>query len=247
MELWRYYDVTHARHGLMNPFSPERIIELGEVLGLDTRTRVLDVACGHAEMLMLWHECFEITGVGVDASPYHFARAVERKAARLPEADLALVEGDGKDFATDERFDVAVCLGASWIWEGHAGTLRALTAHAKPGGIVVVGEPHWRSEPTPAYLAAEGLTREIFHDLAGCHAVAVEQGLTLLWMADASLQDWDRYEMLQNAALDAFAREHPDDPDLPDLVARRRAADQAYFTCGRDALGWAVWAFRVPG
>ena len=62
MEMWRYFDVTHARHGLMNPFAPERILELGEVLGLDAGTRVLDIACGHAEMLMLWHERFGVTG-----------------------------------------------------------------------------------------------------------------------------------------------------------------------------------------
>jgi SAM-dependent methyltransferase len=246
MEMWRYYDVTHARHGLMNPFHPERILELGDVLRLDVSTRVLDIACGHAEMLMLWHERFGITGVGIDASPYHFARAVERKAARLPDADLQLVEGDGKEFASDERFDVAVCLGASWIWDGHAGTLRALTGFAKPGGVVVVGEPHWRSEPTPEYLAAEEVTRETFHDLAGCRDVALEQGLELMWMADASPSDWDRYEMLQCAALDEFARKNPDDPDLPALIERRRRADEAYLTCGRDCLGWAVWAFRTP-
>lgn len=246
MDMWRYFDVTHARHGLMNPFTPERILELGDVLRLDATTRVLDIACGHAEMLLLWHERFGITGVGVDASPFHHARGVERKEARAPDADLELRHGDGAAFTSDERFDVAVCLGASWIWNGHAGTLRALTGLAKPGGVVVVGEPHWRAEPTDAYLATEELTREVFHDLAGCRDVALEQGLDLIWMADASLADWDRYEMLQAAALEEFARAHPDDPDLPALRARRRRADEAYLTCGRDCLGWAVWAFRTP-
>lgn len=243
---WRYFDVTHARHGLMNPITSERVVELGEVLRLDVSTRVLDVACGHAEMLLLWHERFGISGVGVDASPYHFARACDRVAERAPDADIELREGDGKDLVFDERFDVACCIGASWIWDGHAGTLAALTARAKPGGVIVTGEPYWKDDPTDDYLAAEELTRDVFHDLAGCREVALSQGLELIWMAGSSLEEWDRYEMLQAAATDEFAQAHPDDPDLPALRARRRRADEAYFACGRDCLGFALWAFRTP-
>lgn len=246
MDIWRYYEVTHARHGIMNPLSESRLIEAGEVLGLDATTRVLDIACGHAEMLMLWHECFGITGVGVDASPYHIGRAWERKAARLPDADLELRHGEGQELEIDERFDVVVCLGASWIWNGFAGTLRAQTGFAKPGGIVVSGEPYWMDEPTPEYLAHEEVQRDTFHDLAGCREVALSQGLEVLWMAGATTEEWDRYEMLQAAAVDDLARERPDDPDLADIRERRRRSDEAYLTCGRECLGWAVWAFRAP-
>ena len=247
MEMWRYFDVTHARHGLMNPISPARVVELGEVLRLEPSTRVLDIACGHAEMLLLWHEQFGITGVGVDASPYHHARACERKAERAPDADLDLRHDDGALFTTQERFDVVTCVGASWIWSGHAGTLRALAGFARPGGVIVTGEPYWKAEPTEAYLEVDQLTRDTFHDLAGCREVALSQGLELIWMAGSSLEEWDRYEMLQAAAMDAFACAHPDDPDLAELRARRRRSDESYLACGRDCLGFALWAFRAPG
>jgi hypothetical protein len=46
--------------------------------------------------------------------------------------------------------------------------------------------------------------------------------------------------------VDEFARTHPDDPDLEELVAERRRHDAAYLAHGRRCLGWALWAFRVP-
>ena len=244
MDTWRYFELTHSGHDLLNPFRPERLDLLGERLGLGAGSRVLDVACGHAEMLLRWHERHGSGGVGVDASPYTIARARRHKAARAPQADIELVHGRGEDYATDERFDAACCIGASWIFKGHPGTLAALARFARPGGAIVTGEPYWKEEPPRAYLEAEGLQRDEFHDLAGCHRVALDLGLDLVWMAGSSLEDWDRYEMRQAAAVDAFAREHPDDPDLEALRARRRGYDASYLAWGRRCLGWAIWVFR---
>jgi SAM-dependent methyltransferase len=246
MDVWRYFEVTHSRHDLLNPSRPETMSELGEALRLRPGLLVLDVACGHAEMLLRWHELFGIKGLGVDASPYHSRRAKERVAARAPEA-LEVRQARGEDLELDERFDVACCLGASWIWKGHRGTLEALAGFAKPGGAVVVGEPYWKAEPDPGYLRAEGCAREDFLDLEGCRRAALGLGFELVWMRGSSLVEWDEYEMLQNVALDAFARVHPDDPDLSEMRAKRRMHDEAYFRWGRDCLGWAIWAFRAPG
>jgi SAM-dependent methyltransferase len=247
MDMWRYYEVTHSGHDVMNPSSPDRLDELADALALGADARVLDLGCGHAEMLLRWHERRGVTGVGVDASPYAIQRARERKEARAPRADIALVHGRGEDFRTEERFDAACCIGASWIFGGHAGTLTALRALAKPGGAVVVGEPYWREEPPAAYLQAEGLERTQFHDLAGCLQVARGLDLELVWLAGSDVAEWDRYEMRQAAAVDAFARAHPEDEDLEEIRALRRKYDESYVRWGRACLGWALWAFRAPG
>lgn len=247
MDRWRYFEITHATHDLMNPSSGEQIEALGQAIGLGAGMRVLDLGCGHAEMLLRWQARFGITGVGVDASPYHAARASRRVAERGLSDRLEIIEGKGEDFRSAARFDVAACLGASWIFGGHAGTLRALAAFARPGGVVVTGEPYWKAPPPRAYLEAEGLRLEEFHNLGQCLELAREQGLELIWMARSSDGDWDRYEMRQAAALDAFARAHPEDPDLPELRATRRRADAAYARWGHACLGWALWAFRAPG
>lgn len=249
MDRWRYYDLTHARHDVMNPMAPARLDELGDALRLEAADRVLDVACGHAELLLRWHARFGVTGVGLDASPFTIARARRRVAERAPGAGLELVHARGEEFAPSERFDVACCVGASWIWGGHAGTLRALTGIVRPGGAVVTGEVYWKEPPPPAYLdylrADEPETPEV-HDLATCHRLALDQGLSLVWFAGSADAEWDRYELLQSAAVDEFARTHPDDPDLEELVAERRRHDAAYLAYGRRCLGWALWAFRVP-
>lgn len=246
MDMWRYFEITHALHTVMNPSSGARLDELGDVLDLTASSRVLDVGCGHAELLIRWHRRFGATGLGIDASPYAFERARRRVEEHVPDGSVEVRHGKGEEFTTDERYDVAVCLGASWIWGGFRGTLEALTGFAKPGAIVVSGEPFWKADPPPAYLEIEGLTADSFHTLGGCHAVARELGLRPVWMQVSSGADWDRYEMTQAMAVDHFVRANPDDPDLDALLAQRDLHDQAYLRWGRDVCGWAIWAFRTP-
>ena len=42
-----------------------------------------------------------------------------------------------------------------------------------------------------------------------------------------------------------YARTHPDDPDLAEVVERVRKARAAYLRWGRDTLGWAIYMFRL--
>ncbi len=61
----------------------------------------------------------------------------------------------------------------------------------------------------------------------------------------SSKDDWDRYEGLQWFATAEYARVHPDDPDLAELVERVSRAKAAYLRWGRDTLGWAIYMFRL--
>jgi SAM-dependent methyltransferase len=247
MDTWKYYGITHADHLVCNPTSAERLDELVGLLGLAPGARVWEAACGKGELLIRLAERYRIAGVGVDLSPYELPVARERAAARVPAADLVFMEGDAAGHAPEPAsVDLAACLGASWIWDGHRGTLRALRAAARPGGLVVVGEPYWKREPAAAYLAAAGLAAETFSSLHGNAEIGREEGLTLLYLMVSTDADWDRYEMLQLRAAERYAVAHPDDPDVPQLLDRVRSGVDAYLRWGRDTLGWAIYVFRAP-
>jgi ubiquinone/menaquinone biosynthesis C-methylase UbiE len=54
---------------------------------------------------------------------------------------------------------LASCIGASWVFGGHAATLEALTRMVKTGAWVIVGEPYWLQEPFQEYLEASDVAR----------------------------------------------------------------------------------------
>jgi SAM-dependent methyltransferase len=248
MDTWKYFAITHADHVVCNPASSERLDELVGLLDLDPGARVWEAACGKGELLVRLAERYGIHGVAVDISPYELRVARDRAAARVPAADLQFVEGDAAAHpAEPASADLAACLGASWIWGGHRGTLRALREAARPGGLVLVGEPYWRRVPEPAFLAAAGVEADAFATLHGNAAIGAEEGLTLLYVLPSTEADWDRYEMLQLRAAERYAATHADDPDVPELLGRARAGAETYLRWGRDTLGWAIYLFRVPG
>jgi SAM-dependent methyltransferase len=245
MDLWKFFDITHRDHVVCNPISIEKLDELIALLRLRPGARVLDIASGKAEFLVRLAERYGIEGVGVDLSPYCIAGARRKQQQRVPEAHLRFLEMEGADYAPDapESFDVAACIGASWIYGGHKGTLNALVSMAAEESWIVVGEPYWRQPPAEEYLAAIGQERSNY----GTHKENVEagqaQGLELAYTLVSSPDDWDRYEGLQWYAAERWARAHPEDPDVDEVLERVRDGKMAYLTWGRETLGWAIYVF----
>ena len=248
MDRWRFLDIVHADHDFLNPISDEGFATLTDALELSEGRRVLDVACGTGEMLVRWALACGIRGIGVDASLLSIRRAEASRAARAPDSHIEFRHARGETLVPEElgRFDVACLVGASWIWGGWSATLDAMLRFATPGGILVLGDPHWLLDPPPEYLRAEGLKRADFLSLGQDLEAARSRGLQLVTMVGSSLDDWDRYEMLQARALDRFARQHPDDPDLAQMRSESDASRRAYLHWGRTTVGFATWVFRVP-
>lgn len=246
MDIWKFFDITHRRHVVCNPTSGEKLAQLVELLRVPPGARVVDIACGMGEFLIRMASVHRISGLGIDISPHFIAAARQRLKARAPDADVTFTQMGGADFKPDRphSFSLASCIGASWIFGGHAGTLDALARMVEPGGWVLAGEPFWLQEPTKEYLEAADVTREGF----GTHAENVEagerRGLALVHTLVSNTDDWDRYEGLQWYAADEYARANPDDPDLPELAERVAKAKAAYLRWGRDTLGWAIYVFR---
>jgi SAM-dependent methyltransferase len=249
MDTWKFYDITHRGHVLCNPMSLEKLDRLIGLLRLESGARVLDMASGKGEFVIRLAERYGVSGIGVDISPFFVADARKRLSVRAPGAQLSFVEMEGAKFVPErwESFDLVSCIGASWIFNGHRGTLEFLVRAAAPGGWVVVGEPHWLQDPPEEYLKATGDSRDLFATHAENVAIGEECGLRLVHTIAGNKDDWDQYEGLQWLAAENFSRSHPDDPDVAEVMERVARDRAAYLKWGRETLGWAIYAFRKPG
>jgi cyclopropane fatty-acyl-phospholipid synthase-like methyltransferase len=158
MDMWKFFGITHTNHTVMNPMSLAKTDEIIECLRLPDAGRVLDVACGKAEFLCRVAERYPVTGTGVELSPITIEEAHRNVAVRGLEGRINLLHMDGGAYEPEPGaiLDMASCIGGSWIYQGHRGTLQALGRMVQPGGLVLVGElPSVKSKRAPATITLE--------------------------------------------------------------------------------------------
>ena len=63
-------DVLHSKQLIMNPMRDEKLTRFCRTLRLPESSRGLDVGCGKGEFLRRLHEMYNVSGVGIDKSPY---------------------------------------------------------------------------------------------------------------------------------------------------------------------------------
>jgi SAM-dependent methyltransferase len=232
-----WYAVAERDHYIQNPTSPEKIRLLGERLRLTPESDVLDVACGKGGPAVLLARDFGCRIKGVERAAEFAAAARGRVAAAGLQQQVEIVEHDAAELEVEPaRYDVAMCLGASFVWDGLAGTLAALTPTVRRGGQVVVGEPYWRRWPLP-----EGIDDQGYVSLADTAERFAAAGLSLHTLIDASQDDWDRYETLHWRALEDWLAANPDDPEAAEFRRRHEAYRDEYLSWQRELLGWAIF------
>jgi SAM-dependent methyltransferase len=237
-----FYVVAEHDHELQNPTSPEKIRQLGERLRLGPESLVLDMACGKAGPALMLASTFGCRIVGVERAPEFAAEARRRVAAAGLGERIEIVEGDAEAYPLEPAsFDAALCLGASFVWHGLAGTLAALTPAVRPGGHVVVGEPYWRQWPLP-----EGIDDLGYRTLEETCGLVRAADLSFTGLIASSEDDWDTYESLHWRALEEWLAAHPDDPDAPQIRERHERARDDYIRFERALLGWAIFVARKP-
>jgi SAM-dependent methyltransferase len=235
-----YYAVAERDHHIQNPISEAKIRLLGEYLRLTATDRVLDVACGRGGPAVILAKHFGCRIVGVERA-HEFASVARERVGDLAGL-VEVVERDAQDFPLEaEGFDAALCLGATFVWDGLDGTLEAMTPAVRPGGHVVVGEPYWNQWPLPEDVDDLG-----YVDLRGTMERIASAGLHPTGLIAASDDDWDAYESLHWRAVEDWLHQHPDDPEADDLRAEDERHRRAYVD--RRALrGWAIFVARKRG
>jgi SAM-dependent methyltransferase len=252
VDTWKYYDITHREQTLCNPIGDEKMNRVIELLDLPPASRVLDIACGKGELLIRLAESYGageggLSGTGVDISPPFIAAARRSAQTRVPKARLEWIELDARlCSAPPGGFDLACCVGGTFALDGYAETLTFLRDAVRPGGLILIGEAYWRATPEPDFLAWSGMTADQLDSHSANVETGAAMGLTPMLALASNADEWDAYETLHWYSAARYASEHPDDPDLPELLRRVERARHEYLTWGRATLGWALYLFRRP-
>jgi SAM-dependent methyltransferase len=234
-----FFAVIEAKHELQNPTSPQKIRLLGERLGLEPGSHVLDVASGRGGPALILADSFGCRLTCVERADEFHSAARQRVSQAGLDSLIELVHADAREFPLENaRYDAALCLGASFVWDGLQGTLAALTPAVRPSGFVAVGEPYWRTLPLPEVF--DGDRPEEYLTLAATVECFQSMGLSPTSLIDSSLDDWDRYETLHWLVAEEWLDEHPDDPDAEGIRARIEEDRERYLRWQRDLLGWAI-------
>jgi len=187
------------------------------------------MACGKAGPALILAREFGCRIHGVDVSAI-FIEAAQRRITEAELADLVSVEILDAAEASFEpaSYDVALCLGAAFVW-GHIGdAAAALSPVVGRGGAIAVGEPFWR-RPGRDELGLVDLPKTV--------ARLESAGVDLTGLIAASEDDWDRYESLHwRAAVETGGNE---------VMETHLGRRDSYLSAQRAERGWAIFTGRV--
>ena len=244
MDIPRIFNITESAHRIHNPITPEKLATLGAALRLESGARVLDLGSGSGEMLCTWARDHCIIGTGVDMSRL-FTEQAKRRAEELGVANqVQFIHGDAAGFVSDEKVDVAACVGATWIGGGVAGTIELLARSLRPGGIILIGEPYWRQLPPTEDVAKGCLAHSISDFLLLPELLASFGclGYDVVEMVLADQDGWDRYEAAKWLTMRRWLEANPGDELAKDIRAELTSEPVRYATYTREYLGWGVFA-----
>ncbi len=244
LDIPRIFNITESAHRIHNPFTPDKLATLGAALRLEKGTRVLDLGSGSGEMLCTWARDYGIIGTGIDMSKL-FTEQAKLRAEELGVADrVKFIHGDAAGYVSDEKVDVAACIGATWIAGGVIGTIKLLTQSLQEGGIILIGEPYWRQLPLTEDVAKGCLASSISDFLIIPELIASfgRHGYDVVEMVLADQDGWDRYEAAKWLTMRRWLDANPDDELAKDVRDKLTSEPERYTTYTREYVGWGVFA-----
>lgn len=244
MDIPRIFTISESEHRIHNPFTPEKYATLGRVLRLKPGARILDLGSGSGEMLCTWARDYGINGTGIDMSSLFTAQAKQRAEELGVSERVHFIHNDAAGYITDEKCDVAACVGATWIAGGVAGSIELLAKSLKPGGMILIGEPWWRQVPATEDIAqACGVSsRADFLTLPALVASFDELGYDVVEMVLADQEGWDRYEAAKWLTMRRWLESNAGDDFADEIRAELTIAPKRHVTYTREYFGWGVFA-----
>ena len=75
----RFHEIAEEGIRILNPFTPDKLARVGDIVQPTAATTMLDLCCGEGEMLCQWASKYGLHGTGIDLS--HVFSASARKRA----------------------------------------------------------------------------------------------------------------------------------------------------------------------
>ena len=241
MNFFDLVNISERYLEIVNPSTPEKILAVGEILGIGQDSRIIDFGCGYGEVLALWAERFGISGIGIDIREHVCNRAKNKMHKQGIAERIKIVCVNAAEYPFEKHgFDVALCIGASFIWNGYRPTVRAMKKAIHTTGKLVVGEPYWLKGGVPSEYA-EQYPVHIENELL---QITREEGFDLEYVVRSSHDDWDRYEAGNWYGLIRWIEENPDHPERQDVIDHLHKSQDDYLKYGREYLGWAMYVLN---
>jgi len=247
MDIPRIFNITESAHRIHNPITADKLATLGAALRMEPGARILDLGSGSGEMLCTWARDYGITGIGVDMSQL-FTEQAKLRAKELGVADkVKFIHGDAAGYVSNEKVDVAACVGATWIGGGVSGTIELLVQSLRAGGIILIGEPYWRQLPPTEDVAQGCLAHSIsdFLMLPELLASFGSLGYDVVEMILADQDGWDRYEAAKWLTMRRWLEANPGDELAKEVRAQLTSEPKRYAAYTREYLGWGVFALMA--
>lgn len=241
MKRYDLYNISERYMEILNPSTPEKILTVGEVLGVGQDSRIIDFGCGFGEVLALWLERFGISGIGIDIRENACERA-QSKMNKLGMAErIEIVCANAREYPFEKHsFDAALCIGATFIWGGYRQTIQTMKEAIHTGGKLVIGEVYWLKGNIPQEYVngtAPPNTKYEYELLQITH----EEGFDLEYVVRASHDDWDTYSAGNWYGLIRWMNENPDHPERQEVIDHLHRIQDEYLRYEREYLGWAMY------
>ena len=165
----------------------DEILRLGYELGLNEKSKVLDLCCGYGTVLKVWSKTFGISGVGVDICKDFIHIGKKRLKSSDVDSIVKLIHKDVTKYKDDTKYDVVIC---SETIESIENTFQLGEKFLKKGGTLLYQKVFATVEDVPKELdefdgGVYPLTKlnKIFNDL----------GYYITHFATGTENDWSRY------------------------------------------------------
>jgi len=239
MQFFDLVNISEHYMEIINPSTHEKILNIGKILGVCQNSRIIDFGCGYGEVLAVWVKNFGISGVGIDIRKHACDRAQNKMQQQEITERIEIVCENAAEYPFEKQaFDVALCIGASFIWGGYRPTIQAMKEAIHADGKLVIGEPYWLKNNVPAEYAKQ---EQAVHREYELLQITREEGFDLKYVVRANHDDWDRYEAGNWYGLIRWIEENPDHPERQSVINHLHKSQEEYLKYGREYLGWAMY------